>query len=116
MGLKQIHKDWIVDTFFLSSDIERRFAGARSIATKLVESGECIIAGDNRIWRGGIGNFIKDKPAENAIDCTKLTFDVEAFASKDNLYFMDYYESANHVLENERDKAIETCKSFKLFD
>lgn len=55
------------------------FAGWKNIATKLLNTGSCIVAGKNCIWRGGIGNFIKTKNAENAFDCLLYEFDLDYF-------------------------------------
>lgn len=50
--------------FLLSFFRKESFVGAENIATTLIKNGSCIVAGkDNRIWNGGIGNFIKTSPA-----------------------------------------------------
>lgn len=55
--------------------------GAESIARKLLTKGKCIVAGTEPIWRGGVGNFIKTKDAEDGVDCLEYTMDVETFIS-----------------------------------
>lgn len=66
---------FIKNNFFKNEE----YAGWEAIANKLLKDGRCIIAGHNKIWYGGIGNFIKCAPAENAIECSLLTFDKESF-------------------------------------
>lgn len=55
------------------------YAGSRFIAIKLIDTGQCIVAGTECIWRGGIGNFIKTSPAENTVECSLYEFDLEYF-------------------------------------
>lgn len=64
---------------FISKLFSDECAGANTIARKLISTGKCIVAGSNRIWYSGIGNFITDKPAEDAIYCTELTFHLQSF-------------------------------------
>jgi|SRR6187402_854634 len=59
------------------------YAGWRSIATKLLDNGNCIVAGKDCIWKGGVGNFIKTKEAEDLIDCCEYIFDLEYFLSSE---------------------------------
>lgn len=77
--------------FILSFFKENNFPGAVDIARKLITNGSCIVAGKERIWKGGVGNFINIKDAENAIDCLEYTFDVEQFMK--SMYFQDAVES-----------------------
>lgn len=72
-------------------------AGAKEIARKLITNGKCIVAGTSPIWRGGIGNFIKTKNAENAVDCLEYTFDVDYFITSD--FFQEF---AHHELDQIR--------------
>lgn len=55
--------------------------GWKNIATKLLENESCIVAGTDKIWIGGIGNFIKTKSADILIDCLEYTFELEQFLS-----------------------------------
>jgi len=55
------------------------YAGWDNIATRLLQEGSCIVAGHGKLWSGGIGNFIKTSPAENAFTCSLLTFDKDSF-------------------------------------
>ncbi len=68
---------------FISKIFPNECAGAPSIARKLITTGKCIVAGRGKIWYCGIGNFITDKPAEDAVDCTELTFDLDGLLSSE---------------------------------
>lgn len=48
-------KKFLLDTFFKNE----RYPGWIGIATDLLEKGECLVSGEECIWQGGIGNFIK---------------------------------------------------------
>lgn len=65
--------------FLLTFFKDERFPGWKNIATNLIEKGEAIVAGDNCIWHGGIGNFIKTESAEGFYGCLKYKFDLEYF-------------------------------------
>jgi len=69
--ITEYQKKFLLQNFFSLPE----YPGWLNIATKLIESGRCIVAGHGCIWKGGIGNFIKTEPAEDAIDCTLYTFD-----------------------------------------
>jgi hypothetical protein len=59
--------------FLLQFFPENGFAGAKNIATSLIETGTCIVAGHERIWLGGIGNHIEIEPAEGSVGCSTPT-------------------------------------------
>lgn len=71
----KIQEDWLLGSFFYLPSC----AGWRTIASRLIQDGKCIVAGDGKIWIGGVGNFIKTSPAEGAVSCTLLTFQHEEF-------------------------------------
>jgi hypothetical protein len=73
--LSDYQKEFLLEYFFKNKE----YAGWRNIANKLLEKGQCIVAGKERIWLGGIGNFIKTEEAEDAVDCTLYKFDSEEF-------------------------------------
>lgn len=75
LQLTKIQKEFILQKFFFNRD----FAGWEAIATKLLEKGKCIVAGENCIWRGGVGNFINTKKAEDSFGCIEYNFDLEYF-------------------------------------
>jgi len=60
--LTEIQKEFLLKNFFTNEN----YAGWRSIATKLLTTGKCIVPGSKCIWHGGIGNFIKTAEAEDA--------------------------------------------------
>lgn len=59
------------------------YPGWKNIAEKLIETGECIVAGNDCIWHSGIGNFIKTETAENFVDCLLYKFDLEYFKTSE---------------------------------
>jgi hypothetical protein len=69
--------------FLLTFFTNEEFAGYRNIAEKLLNTGQCIVAGKECIWKGGIGNFIKTSNAEEAVDCLLYEFDLEYFLSSE---------------------------------
>lgn len=73
--LSDYQKNFLLDYFFKNE----KYAGWKSIATKLLETGQCTVAGKDCIWIGGIGNFIKTEEAKDAVDCTLYKFDLEYF-------------------------------------
>ena len=75
MELKPTQKEFIIERFFKND----AFAGWKEIAEKLLDKGKCIVAGDECIWRGGIGNFISTKPANDAYKCSEYTFKLGYF-------------------------------------
>lgn len=64
-------------TFFKSD----YYAGWRNIATKLIDFGNCIVAGNDCIWTGEIGKFITVSKAEEFIDCQLYSFNLLEFMS-----------------------------------
>jgi hypothetical protein len=77
-------KQFIKERFFKNEE----YAGWSSIADTLLEKGECIIAGTDKLWYGGIGNFIKISTAEGMVGCSVLTFDKETFLK--SAWFQEY--------------------------
>lgn len=52
-----------------------------NVADKLLRNGKCVVAGDGKLWHGGIQNFITITDAEDSVDCSQLNFDVDEFLS-----------------------------------
>lgn len=78
--------DFIKEYFFKREDL----ACWESIVDKLLKDGSCIVAGTGKLWYGGVGNFIQRTPAENAVDCSLLTFQREEFLASE--YFRSHLE------------------------
>ena len=53
------------------------------ISDKLLRKGKCVVAGEGKLWHGGIGNFIRITDAEDFVDCKQLNFDVDMFLSSE---------------------------------
>jgi len=93
--------------FFINS----KYTGSESIGKKLLEIGKCIVAGNECIWKGGIGNFIKTKPAENAVDCLLYELDIVNFIKSKWVeeYLQEYTKSLEEKICN-LSKQIDTTK------
>jgi hypothetical protein len=77
--LTETQKEFLLETFFRNED----YHGWRSIGYKLLDKGSCIVAGTKCIWVGGIGNFIKVTPAEDAFGCSEYKFNLKEFLDSD---------------------------------
>jgi len=75
--LTEYQKEFLLNTFFKND----YYPGWKNIATKLLDNGSCVVAGDGCIWKGGIGNFIKTEVANDFVDCTLYKFDFDYFAT-----------------------------------
>ncbi len=73
--LTNSQKEFVLHNFFTNST----FHGWKNIAEKLIDTGKCVVAGKECIWRGGIGNFIKVENFEQGVDCLMYTFDLTGF-------------------------------------
>ena len=73
--LSNYQKEFLLTHFFENE----KYAGWKNIAIELLNTGQCIVAGKECIWIGGIGNFIKTEKAKGAIDCILYKFDLEYF-------------------------------------
>jgi len=98
--------EFINNYFFKNYDNYDCGCGWDNIARKLIKDGECIVAGDDELWRGGIGNYIKYTPAENAIGCSLLTFDKESFLQ--SAWFKEqvgyYLKELTHQIDSLQDE------------
>lgn len=75
--LTEYQKNFILNKFFK----DEQYAGWKNIATKLLETGSCVVPGNKCIWHGGIGNFIKTSQAEGYFGCCLYEFNIESFLS-----------------------------------
>ena len=73
--MTEYQKNFLLDCFFKNEE----YAGWKNIALTLLEKGQCVVAGENCIWTGGIGNFIKTEETEDFIGCIKYVFDLKSF-------------------------------------
>lgn len=89
-------KEFLLEYFFKNE----KYAGWRSIATSLLEEGECTVAGTECIWIGLIGNFIKTETAKNLVGCTLYKFDLEYFF--ESLWYKDIYNKYISILYEEK--------------
>jgi len=70
--------------------ITDKYNGWNHIAVDLIKKGECVVAGSERIWVGGIGNFISVQQAEGLHRCSIYKFNLDEFIKsgifKDELF------------------------------
>lgn len=85
--MTDIQIQFFLDNFFQHDHASNDFPGWKGIAKKLIVNGQCTVAGNGELWWGGIGNFIQKEEAPDAVDCTRLTFDMKEFTSQNNQYF-----------------------------
>lgn len=92
--------EWLVETFFKPAD--EKMWGWKNIATKLVETGECLTTeGAQDIWHGGVGNFIQIEPSNEGVGLVKMTFNKKQFVSEDCPYFMEVYQNKLNSIAQE---------------
>jgi hypothetical protein len=102
---------------FLLEFFKNEYAGWRNIATILLTSGECTVAGEKCIWRGGVGNFIKTEIAEGYFGCLKYTFNLKEFISSQ--YFLEHYHNTLNDLSIQKiniQNKVNELKSLILID
>lgn len=83
--LTQTQKDWILDTFF--EPWSMKYPGVRNIGNALIESGVCYVPGDECIFEGHVGNFIRTSIDNNCVGCLKYEFDLDYFMNSE--YFKE---------------------------
>lgn len=104
--LSENQKEFLLNNFF-KNDI----TNWRNIAIKLLENGFCIVAGNRNIWIGGIGNFIKTVPAENAVDCLMYVFDLDYFLSSE--WYKENSRNYLQILKEEKTDLFEKYNEIK---
>jgi len=96
MDLTYKQREFLLEKFFKNES----YPGWRSIATKLLDNGYCVVAGDSCIWRGGIGNFIVTKESDTFIKCLEYFFDLNEFVGSE--WFKQVYSLQLDELALER--------------
>lgn len=108
--MNETQKNWILNTFFKNE----KFAGWKNIAEKLIDTGSCITTSQaTDIWIGGIGNFIKSGTYEEGVGIIELTFDLKTFVSRDNAFFMQYYNQELILSKKKLEEAEERFNSIR---
>jgi hypothetical protein len=102
--LTENQKTFLLEYFFKNET----FAGWKNIATVLIDTGNCIVAGTTCIWIGGIGNFIKTKNTDNAIGCLLYEFDLNYFISSE--WFKENSKQYISILSDKKQKIEEEYK------
>ena len=86
MDLTYKQREFLLHNFFKNES----YPGWRDIATKLLDNGYCVVAGDSCIWQGEIGNFITTKESDLFIKCLEYFFDLNKFLS--SKWFKSFYQ------------------------
>ena len=102
--LTDYQKNFLLENFFKNE----KYAGWKNIATKLLETGKCIVAGKECIWNGGIGNFIKTEEAKDAVDCTLYEFDLEYFLTSD--WYREIKIEYAYILASKKREVEQECE------
>lgn len=99
MTLTPSQKQFILDRFFKRLDVTNWL----EIANELIEKGQCVVGGSERIWKGGIGNFIEVIQDDEAFDVMLYKLDLQGLLASD--WFQDsllaYIQDASEQLMNE---------------
>lgn len=84
-------KEFLLQHFFR----HHKYAGWKNIAESLLEFGKTIVAGNDCIWKGGIGNFITLSEApKDSVDCVVYEFYLESFLQSEWLKeVVSYYDT-----------------------
>lgn len=106
--LTENQKNFLLNYFFEND----KYPGWKSIATTLLETGKCIVAGETCIWRGGIGNFIKTSPAKGTVGCSLYKFDLEYFLT--SVWYKEVKEQYLVQIEAETIQAEESLNKLKV--
>ncbi len=103
-NLSVYQKEFLLKYFFKNEE----YVGWRGIAESLLESGECVVAGNKCIWVRGVGNFIKTSEAEGFFGCLQYSFDLELFLSSE--WFKQQIEEYTRELYKKRNELSIECK------
>lgn len=95
MTLTNHQKNFILENFFKKEE----FPGWKNIANKLLDNGKCIVAGENCIWVGGVGNFISTSPTKDAFGCLEYTFSLQYFMT--SKWFQEIYKQYLQIITEE---------------
>lgn len=109
--LTNYQKEFILKYFFENE----KYAGWKNIGTTLLETGECVVAGTNCIWFGGIGNFIETELAEGFFNCLKYKFNLDYFLSS-NWYKEISNEYLSTIIEKQSTNRKEYQELEKEYD
>lgn len=93
-------ENYILEYFFKKEE----YPGWKSIALNLLRKGECIVAGTERLWKGGIGNFISVEEADNLVECSLYVFNLHIFLESN--FFMEANALYLKELELEMDSLV----------
>ena len=78
-NLTENQREFLLNRFFQNSS----YVGWKNVAEKLLDNGHCIVAGEDCIWIGNIGNFIQTSEAKDAVDCLLYEFNLKIFLTSE---------------------------------
>lgn len=102
--LTEYQKEFILKNFFISD----QYPGSKEIGLKLLEKGECIVAGNECIWVGGIGDFIEIEKTDKYIGCVLYKFDLELFLNSE--YYREIRNKYHSILSNKLREIEKECE------
>ena len=94
--LTEFQKNFFLEYFFKNEN----FPGWKNIAIELLDKGYCVVAGQECIWKGGIGNFIKTQNDTSFINCLLYEFDLKNFIS--SLWYRETVSMHQSLLFSEK--------------
>jgi hypothetical protein len=110
MKLSEHQIDFILDMFFKS--YETQYNGAMNIGRGLLTTGTATVAGNEPIFKGGIGNFIETSKAEGLYHCLEYKIDLESFISSH--FFREALNATVEDLKRESALLIERTKNLEI--
>jgi hypothetical protein len=99
----------IVNNFFILEE----YPGSKNIAETLLAKGFCIVAGDECIWKGGVGNFITTTVAEEYFGCLRYEFNLSEFLKSN--YFKDFLKIEIESLEKQSNEILSKVNDLQGF-
>lgn len=108
--LTNYQKRFLLENFF----VNEKYLNWKGIADHLLSFGNCIVAGTEKIWVGGIGNFIQTEEAKGAVGCTLYTFDLENFLSSE--FFKEIKKDTVNTLNKQKAAIEKDCAELIAID
>ena len=107
--LTTYQKNFLTEKFFCARVSGSEKEGIIRVADKLLTDGKVIVANVDRLEKlGGIWNFVKFSPAQDAIDCYLLRFDLEYFLESN--FFLEHKDGG--FMKELCMKSIELAKEY----
>ena len=109
MKLTDYQIEYLANKFFTHKD----FAGSTEIGKALLKKGYCITTKQGeKMYYGGVGNYIKTETAPEYIDCIKLVLNFESFIKSS--WVREALEFNSDLIHNEAQKLLQQSADLKV--